>query len=372
MIVKAIHPEVEGNVKTSLTQKAAAAQAVLVVQNPVGLAVDNYVVIGNPGQELTEIRKIASISGKNVTLSAVLSNTHESNAPVQFIKYNQIRFYKASSIAGVYSVVSTKDIAIDEPWTLYEDVTAVSSDYFKIKYYNSTIPEESVFSDPISAAGFTKYSLAQIIEDLYRRSGDTKKQFLIREEIIEWVNEIKDDMVNQIIDSVESYFNKDEDIQVDSTGKGTLPDNFRKFNKVSVFYDGVNEKPATKMRYDQLEMNQTYNQEYPKYAFDSYSIHIRPTGTPGTTIIRVKNESQPVDLENDSDELPKPLRFYMKTFKDGLMARAAEKAGKDTRSDRYWKKYTAGVEQMLEEINNLVLNENGGVEDNEDDEGETW
>jgi hypothetical protein len=75
-------------------------------------------------------------------------------------------------------------------------------------------------------------------------------------------------------------------------------------------------------------------------------------------------------MENDMDELPKPLRFYMHVFMDGMFAKCCEKAGKDSRALIYWKKYENGVQNMIEEINNLVLDENRGVRDEEEDVNE--
>jgi hypothetical protein len=52
---------------------------------------------------------------------------------------------------------------------------------------------------------------------------------------------------------------------------------------------------------------------------------------------------------------------------DGIMSKAMEKAGKDNRADRFFQKYQMGVQNMLEEINNLVLDENRGVRDEEEE-----
>jgi len=94
---------------------------------------------------------------------------------------------------------------------------------------------------------------------------------------------------------------------------------------------------------------------------------VRPKGTVGTSLIQVYFEKQPADMENDMDELYRPMRFYMHVFMDGMMAKACEKSGKDNRSLIYWKKYEAGCQNMIEEINNLVLDENRGVRDEEED-----
>ena len=368
MIVKALHPSIDGNPRSNLTTKAASGQAVLVVQNASDFAANDHVVTGNPGEELTEIRKIASIAGKSLTVSANLSNTHPENTRITFIKYDQIKFYKATSIDGAYSLVSTKNIAVDEPHTLYDDSTALSTDYFKIKYFNSYTNDLSVYSDPIGASGFPRYALVRIQDQLFKKFGDKKQQYLEREEITDWLNEIKDDLVNRIIDSNEKYFNTFENLAVDASGEASLGANFRKFQKVFGLFDGVNGKRATKLEIEELnDFTQTWSQDFPKYYFKEYKIGIRPKGTVGTTVIQVHFEDQPDDLENDADELPKPLRFYTHVIMDGLMAKACEKTGKDSRAALFWKKYESGAINMIEEINNLVLDENRGVRDEEED-----
>jgi hypothetical protein len=368
MITKALHPNIEGNPRTNLTRKALAAQADLIVQNAVDFAAHDHVVIGNPAQELTEIRKILSISGKTITLSAVLSNTHAENTRITFIKYDQIKFYKATSINGDYSLVSTKNLAIDEPHTMYDDSTALSTDYFKIKYFNSYTNDLSVFSDPIGASGFPRYALKSIQDAMFKKFGDRKEQFLDRDEMTDWANELKDDMVNQIVDSNEKYFNTFENLSVDANGESALNDRFRKFQKVFVLFDGVNGKRAKKMELEEInDFTQVFNQEFPGYYFKEYNVGVRPKGTVGTTLVQVHFEKQPADMANDMDELDKPMRFYMHVFMDGMMAKGCEKSGKDNRALIYWKKYENVCQNMIEEINNLVLDENRGVRDEEED-----
>lgn len=368
MIVKALHPNIEGNPRSNLTTKAVSGQADLIIQNASDFAVDDHLVIGNPAEELTEIKKIANISGKTITLSANLVNTHPENTRITFIKYDQVKFYKATSVNGTYNLVANKSIAIDEPHTLYDDSTALSTDYFKIKYFNSDSSDLSVYSDPIGASGFPRYSLKRIQDAVYAKTGDKKESYYTREEITDWVNEIKDDMVNQIIDSNEKYYNTYENLTVDFEGEASLGANFRKFQKMFVLYDGVNGVRARKFEFEEInDFSQTFSQEYPGYYFKQYKVGCRPKGIAGTTVIQVHFEDQPADLENDMDEISKPLRFYMHVIMDGLMAKAMEKAGKDGRSDRFFKKYQLGVQNMLEEINNLVLDENRGVRDEEED-----
>lgn len=368
MIVKALHPDISGNPRTNLTAKAASAQAVIVVQNATDFNANDMVVIGNPGEELTEIKRISSISGKSITLSANLVNTHNQNTRITFIKYDQIKIYKASSIDGTYTLVSTKNLAIDEPHTLYDDSTALSGDYFKIRYFNSYTSDLSVYSDPIGASGFPRYSLKRMQDSVYTKAGDKKEQYFDRDEITDWVNELKDDMVNRIVDSNEKYFNTFENLAIDSNGEASLGDGFRKFQKVFVLYDGSNGKRARKFEFEEInDWSQTFSQDFPGYYFKQYKIGARPKGIVGTTLIQVHFEDQPNDLENDSDTLPKPIRFYTHVMMDGLMAKAMEKTGNDKRAAQFWNKYENGCQNMIEEINNLVLDENREVRDDEEE-----
>jgi hypothetical protein len=333
----------------------------MTVQNVAELAANDMLVIGNPAEELTEIKKISSITGKVITLSANLVNTHPENTKITFIKYDQVKFYKATSIAGSYSLVATKDLAIGEPHTLYDDATALSTDYFKIRYYNSQSTELSVLSDAIGSGGFTRYALISLQDALISKFGDKKNQFLVRTEITDWINELKDDLVNEIAESNEKHFAAYSALTTDVNGLAALPSDFKKEQRVMVNYSGTAFR-ARKIEIEDVDDNYTYHQENPFWFFNNYSIEVRPKGI---ATINFYYESHPADLSNDSDELSKPIRFYLHVFMDGLMAKALEKDKKFSDADRYWTRYQIGKENMIEHINNLSLDENRGVRDEE-------
>lgn len=361
MIVKALHPSIDGNPRTYLTVKAASGQADLTVQNVAGLSANDMLVIGNPAEELTEIKKISSITGKVITLSANLVNTHPENTKITFIKYDQVKFYKATSIAGSYSLVSTKDLAIGEPHTLYDDATALSTDYFKIRYYNTQSTELSVLSDAIGSGGFSRYALISLQDALIAKFGDKKNQFLVRSEITDWINEIKDDMVNEIAESNEKHFAEYAELTTDANGLVACPSDFKKEQRLNVDYSGTPRR-ARKVEIEDVDDTYTYHQENPFWFFNNYNIEIRPKGI---ATLDLYYEAHPADLANDSDELPKPIRFYVHVLMDGLMSKALEKDKKFADSDRYYTKYQLGKENMIEHINNIALDENRGVRDEE-------
>ncbi len=364
MIIKALHPNIKGNPRTNLTEEALKNQNELTTQNSIDFHVNDFIVIGNPKEGQTEIRRIANVNGKRFTLDANLLNTHPQNTKITKIKYNQVKFYRASSKNGTYTEVSTKDIAIDEPHTLLDFTAALPTDFFKIRYYNSITSGLSVMSDPIGTEGFSRYTLRRIQDALFKRTGDEREQYFDRDMITDWVNEIKDEMSNIIIDTNEKYFDTFTDYGVNAEGEAELDDAFRKFQKVFVLYNGDRGVRARRLEIEDInDWQQSFSRSAPCYYFKAYNIGIRPKGEAGKTIVRIYSEQQPRDLEHDADELPKPIRFYLHIVMDGLMAKASEKNGKDGRAERYEKKYRRGLEQMTEEINNLVLDENRSIND---------
>lgn len=371
MIIRASHPSIEGLNRTFLTTKANSGQKDLVCQNSGGFAANDFVVIGNPSEEKTEIGKIASISGNTITLAANLGQVHAENSKVQFIKYDQVQFYKCATIDGTYETLgSLKNLAIDEPFTLYDYASALSTDYFKLKFYNSHAQTYSEFSDPINAGGFARYALGSIREDLYKKFGDKKKKVLTDEEIDTWVNEGKDDMVNEIAESNEKHFNGYHQISISSsTGEGDLNDEFKKEQSVRVSYNGLeaSSKRARRIDVEDLEDQElSYDENNPVWYFNNYKIGVRPKGN-GSAVAFVRTEDHPNDLTGESDLLPKPIRFYLHVLMDYLMMRAMEKDRKPKDADRYERKYRIGKEEMIEHINNLSLDENRGVKDGDYD-----
>lgn len=361
MLIKALHPRVV-DPKTYLTAKAASGQKNLVSQNAAEFAQNDFIVVGNPTEEQTEIHKIASISGNTLVTTANLAFTHPENSKITLIKYDQVQFYKASSKAGEYAALgSLKNIAIDEPYTLY-DYAALVTDYFKIKYYNSQTQTYSEFSDAVGRGGFPKYALISLQDSLINKFGDKKEKFLDRDEITVWISELKDDMVNKVAESNEKHFSAYEVLTTDANGEADAPDDFKKEQKVKISYNsGSTKTRARKIELEDIEDNASYSQNDPLWYFNNYKIGSRPILT--GALIYLWYEGHPEDMSEDGDELPKPIRFYSHVLMDGLMAKAKEKDGKMSEAKIYWDKYDKETEEMIEHINNLSLDENRNVKD---------
>lgn len=373
-MIKAIHPDITGNLKTFASSKAAAGQAVLTVLDNVGFAANQFVVIGNLGEEQCEIKKITSITNKDtITLTTNLSFAHEKNCKITVIDYDQVKFYKSTSETGSYTCVSTKDIAANEPYTSYIDNTAIATDYFKVTYYNTNGSTESGFSDPMPAFGFPQYSLAMIIDAFLSEAQDPDEKFYKRSEIMLWTNDCKNDCFNKLAENNENFYSGYHELAfVAGVNEIDLPADFKKLKMLQLSYDGNNYNLAHHEDLANTTPNKSYESTDPKYYLKGTSkLGVRPTPTNAVTIgAKLWSEDHPADLKDDADELPSPLNRYLDMVMNYLWYRALRKDKKFTESRIYKSEYEGRRDEFIEESNNLVLNENRGVTD--PDEGEYY
>ncbi len=371
-MIKAPHPDISGNIKTFLTRRAEAGQKVLNVLSNVGFAQDLYAVIGNVGEEQTEIQLVDTITNKDtITFVGNLNFAHEKNCKVTLIDYNQVKFHKCSTIDGVYTPVSTKDIAIGEPFTSYVDNTAIKTDYFKVTYYNSYADVESGYSDPMPAFGFPNYALAMIVDAFLEEAQDKAEKFYKRSEIIRWVSDCKNDCFNKLADNNENFGIGYHELNlVAGENEVDLPADFKKLKLVQISYDGSTYKNGHHEDLANTTPDRRYEENDPRYYLKGTTkIGIRPTPTVNVTAgIKLWSEDHPADLKDDADELPSPLNRYLDMVMNYLWYRALRKDKKFTESRIYKSEYEGRRAEFIEETNNLVLNENRSITDPEDGE----
>jgi phage gp36-like protein len=142
---------------TRLSADAAAGSSVtLTVENSAGFSETAYVVIGHEGSELAELQQISgAVSGPSQITVGTLKFNHQKNEPVTLYRFNQRKFYGATSADGVYleltSDGSPKDIQVDDPQGTLFEYTGDTATYFKATYYNAQTGEETAIGDSDAA-----------------------------------------------------------------------------------------------------------------------------------------------------------------------------------------------------------------------------
>lgn len=196
MLVIAENPTYRDAERTFLTDPLSASGTTWLVKNTAGFVANNYAVLGNPGQDKTEIKKISSVDSVTQFTGAATSFAHSPDDPVYLSRFNQIKIYRASSLSGSYTLLTTVDIQIDNSngETVYDDTSGTTSNYYKVSYYNSTSGTESALSDPIPGSGYSRTSCAYLIDDILDEANDRAEQVATRGEVLRWLGDCDEEV----------------------------------------------------------------------------------------------------------------------------------------------------------------------------------
>lgn len=205
--------------KTYLTAAAAAAATSLTVQStdiaPAATSSDtwadnDYMMVGEPGEEGTEIMQMAAAVTAATTLTidregsaGGLRYAHSIGTPIYRLDFNRVEFNRntTNTTSGV-SVLTTIRIQPDDQFTRYED-TANSTGYGFARFNNQTTGAFSSYSDGINyeATGEgssrdprTLWSMRKKVRQLLDESTDDK----LKDEMIdEALNDKQRDLGHQ-------------------------------------------------------------------------------------------------------------------------------------------------------------------------------
>ncbi len=164
-------PEIQDNEKTFLSADEASGQTTLSVISGRNFSNNDYVVIGNIGQEDCEIRLISSQTDSTIVTDATLF-THQRGTKVQFIPYNQIIPERSTNSGSSYSALSAINIRPDATETYLQRVTDSSTDYYRFRFYNSTSTNYSQYGDGVIATGYVDNSVYSIKQRALRQMGE--------------------------------------------------------------------------------------------------------------------------------------------------------------------------------------------------------
>ncbi len=192
MKVYVYHPIYRENPVTYLSTACLSGASSLKVKNTDGFATAKYAILGLPGLEQAEIVRPSVITSPDTfTLPTNTKFPHNADTKVTLLDFNQVKIYRSTAgINGTYTLLDTVDITIDAEATMYEDTNSQATYYYKFSYYNLSASAESDLSDPIAATGFVFYSLKTLIDRVLSLFGDQKGDFVTRDEVKDYLNEI--------------------------------------------------------------------------------------------------------------------------------------------------------------------------------------
>jgi len=175
---------------TYVTSQATAAATTLTVKNITGFAVDQVVLIGELGNEESEIAKTDDTTAPAttvITLLAAIVRTHAILTTVAVLPYDQIEYSHADTETGTKSVLATETISGNTEVDTYEDSTETTGYYFW-RFKNSIGTTYSAYSDAIPYAGKSANSVGYAIDYALRRNNTERTDRITDDWLYEEVN----------------------------------------------------------------------------------------------------------------------------------------------------------------------------------------
>lgn len=155
---------------TYLTADTNNTKTTLEVQSVVRFALDNPIVLGEIGQEDTELVRVhasTSPAAGTITLAAAPSFSHTQDTKVTKVLFDAIEIDWASTASGGKQELATLEIDVGQKQTYYTDTSQTSGFYF-VRFYDTnggTVAANlSDWSDAIPYAGYSDNTVFAIKE----------------------------------------------------------------------------------------------------------------------------------------------------------------------------------------------------------------
>ena len=316
MIIKVQNNQTIDSPNTFLATSPSATGTALYVKNINGFTNGWYAQLGETGGEKTEIKAVnAAPSGTTIPVAA-LSFTHPIDTPVYSIKYDQVVFKcSTTGTAGTATALTDGTVSITPDWefTQFDHTTGSASYAYKVSYKDSVGGAVSPDSGWLTASGYSQYSLAHMRNRVKGKLANNTE--VSDSDINDWINEWLENMNNAAVAVNEGYAQGTTSVTFSGTAQeGTITDSdFKYINKLEYTEDGSNYYIATKTDFPSIHPTDTYNVTHPFYYMRGDNILGRlPHDNSGTAVITYSKMQ--TKLQDDTDELPNPLKGYSNSF----------------------------------------------------------
>jgi hypothetical protein len=201
MILVAYNPSTDNLEKSYLTSSYSVGVTSLLVRNSDNFSANDRILIGQLGNENSEVVTVSAVNSDKVTLTVGATKfPHSASDPVYVLRYDQIKFYRSTTtVDGDYTELATVNIDVDndEGKTLYDDTGGLTSYFYKISFYHSLDAVESELSDPIPGEGYGKKQVGTLINEFLVEVGDTAQEYITVPQSMGLINECNEDIIGQ-------------------------------------------------------------------------------------------------------------------------------------------------------------------------------
>lgn len=181
---------VRGAADSFLLTHYASGVTALELLSGSGFAADDYVLLGEFGQENAEIVQIDTITGSAVTLKAATKFAHAESTRATILPFNQILFYHTTGTTFNTDTPlgSLTNIQADSLYCTYED-SVNSTGYGWFAFYNATTLEYSTYSNYIPYTDFAENTAQKIVERFLRSLNQEESKIISFDDAFAWLSE---------------------------------------------------------------------------------------------------------------------------------------------------------------------------------------
>lgn len=241
--IRIAHPDVGGNIRTSLSSPIASAGTAMSVLDNHGFADNDWMIVGAVGDNQSETTDVngAVTRGSAMTVTNHLKFDHEIDAPVTKINERGITIYGASSDGGAGTIIESIDAIVasgtqladaqmiewDKPYTEYTLITTDTAyDYYFVKFTDGVTESDS--SDYVTKTGLSYNAVENFIQQALNLTGAEISSLITREMCVQWADDCQSAITQYIYQDPTSgeYMQMDWDFEVDSDNTSvTLSEN---------------------------------------------------------------------------------------------------------------------------------------------------
>jgi hypothetical protein len=189
--VRIPNPNVRRSEKTFLDSDYTAGVALTVVR-AIGFQDNDYVVVGEPGEDKTEQKDVTGITGNSqIDISSALRFAHNKGTVVYRSEWNAVQIERRADADSSFSLISTTTLQWDKPDTLYIDTASTSGSDYRFRFINQAASLESEYSPTLDEGGFTNNQIGYMIQEVRDVINDPDRKIVKDHEIIRFLNKAK-------------------------------------------------------------------------------------------------------------------------------------------------------------------------------------
>lgn len=165
-------PLTENSIFTYLGASASSGGSTITVDSIVGFGINKVLLIGEWGNEKSEVIKTHTATaptGTTVTLASNLVFDHNVKTKIYIIDYDQLEISHADSESGSKDILSTFALQADRLETQYTDTIETAGYYFG-RWKNTITTTYSDYSASIPFGGYTTEQVGYLINYALRRN----------------------------------------------------------------------------------------------------------------------------------------------------------------------------------------------------------